>query len=265
MRFLPANKPDGDLKIITPRENGIEYFATHHSGTFFIATNEGAKNFKLMKTSVANTDRSQWQEIITHRADVMLEGVDAFENYLVLQERKDGLKQIRISDPDGVSNVKYVTFPEPAYYFEFEDNSVFESNLLRFKYSSLVTPYTIVDIHMDTGEWEVKKVDEIKNYDKADYVIERIFATALDGTQVPYLRQKSIKFGCESDTFTWIRAAPTWMRSSSRTASVCWTVGLCSLSDTFAAARTWDAIGTKTARCSRRKTRSLTSLPVRSI
>jgi len=185
MRFLTADKLNGELKIITPRENGIEYFATHHSGTFFIATNEGAKNFKLMKTSVANTDRSQWQEVIAHRTDVMLEGVDAFENYLVLQERKDGLKQIRISDPDGVSNVKYVAFPEPAYYFEFEDNSVFESDLLRFKYSSLVTPYTIVDIHMDTGEWEVKKVDVINNYDKADYVIERIFATALDGTKIP--------------------------------------------------------------------------------
>jgi len=202
IRFLPADKPDTELKIITPRENGIEYFATHHNGTFFIATNEGAKNFKLMKTAVADTEKNQWQEVIAHRIDVMLEGVDAFENHLVLQERKAGLKQIRISDPDGVSNVKYVAFPEPAYYFEFEDNSVFETNLLRFKYSSFITPYTIVDVHMDTGEWEIKKVDVINNYDKSDYVIERIFATALDGTQVPMsvAHKKSLKLDGSNPT-----------------------------------------------------------------
>ena len=185
MRFLSADQPSGELQVIAPRENGIEYYATHHSGVFFIATNEGAKNFKLMKTAVTNLDKAHWQEVIPHRADVMLEGIDAFENYLVLQERKDGLKQIRISGADGVNAVKYVAFPEPAYYFELEDNSVFESNFLRFKYSSLITPYTIVDVHLDTGAWEIKKVDALKNYNQADYAIERIFATAPDGTQVP--------------------------------------------------------------------------------
>ena len=185
MRFLSADQPSGELQVIAPRESGIEYYATHHSGVFFIATNEGAKNFKLMKTAVTNLDKAHWQEVIPHRADVMLEGIDAFENYLVLQERKDGLKQIRISGADGVNAVKYVAFPEPAYYFELEDNSVFESNLLRFKYSSLITPYTIVDVHLDTGAWEIKKVDALKNYNQADYAIERIFATAPDGTQVP--------------------------------------------------------------------------------
>ena len=185
MRFLSADQPAGELQVIAPRESGIEYYATHHSGVFFIATNEGAKNFKLMKTAATNLDKAHWQEVIPHRADVMLEGIDAFENYLVLQERKDGLKQIRISGADGVNAVKYVAFPEPAYYFELEDNSVFESNLLRFKYSSLITPYTIVDVHLDTGAWEIKKVDALKNYNQADYAIERIFATAPDGTQVP--------------------------------------------------------------------------------
>src|SRR5258706_2264332 len=185
MRFLSTTQRDGELKVIAPREQGIEYFAAHHDGTFFIATNEGAKHFRLMKASVANLDKSQWQEIIPHHEDVLLEGIDTFENHLVLQERKNGLKQIRISGTDGVSDVKYVAFPEPAYYFELEDNPIFETNILRFKYSSLITPYTIIDFHMDSGEWEVKKVDMINGYNKSDYVIERIFATALDGTKVP--------------------------------------------------------------------------------
>jgi len=185
MRYLPADQPAGELKVIARRNEGVEYFAAHHNGAFFIVTNEGAKNFKLMRASVTNLNKPQWQEVIPHRADVMLDGIDTFKNHLVLQERKDGLKQIRISAADGMSDVKYVAFPEPAYYFELEDNPLYETNLLRFKYSSLITPVTIVDLHMDTGEWEVKKVDAINNYNKTDYAIERIFATASDGTQVP--------------------------------------------------------------------------------
>jgi oligopeptidase B len=185
MSFLPANQPDGELKVIAPRAQGIEYFASHHDGNFFIATNEDAKNFKLMKASVTNLDKTQWQEIIPHREDVMVEGIDSFKDHLVVQERKDGLKQIRVSAADGVSDVKYVAFPEPAYNFEIEDNPNFETNILRFRYSSLITPYTIVDLHMGTNEWDVKKVDVINGYNKADYAIERIFATASDGTKVP--------------------------------------------------------------------------------
>jgi oligopeptidase B len=185
MRFMPADQPDGELKVIAPRTQSIEYYASHHNGFFFIATNEDAKNFKLMKTAVTNLDKANWQEVIPHRADVMLEGIDAFKDHLVIQERKDGLKQLRISNADGVSDVRYVVFPESAYYFEFEDNSNFETNILRFKYSSLITPHTTVDLHMDTNEWEIKKVDVINNYNKDDYTIDRIFATALDGTRVP--------------------------------------------------------------------------------
>ena len=185
MRFLSADQPDGELKPVTPRIQGVEYFAAHQAGNFFIATNEGAKNFKLMKASVSNPARDQWEEIIPHRPGVMLEWLDTFENYLVVYERMGGLRQIRISALDGISDVKYVQFPDPAYYFELEGNSVYETTTLRFKYSSLITPYTTVDFHMDTGEWEIRKVASINGFNKEDYVIERIFATAVDGTKVP--------------------------------------------------------------------------------
>ena len=185
-RFLSADDPDGELRVIAPRKDGIEYFAAHHEGYFFIATNEGAQNFKLMKASISNLDREQWQEITPHREDVMIEWIDTFKNYLVLYERKNGLKQIRISAADGINDVRYVNFPEEDYYFELQWNPEYSTNILRFEYSSLITPFSIIDYHMDTGEWELKKENEIPSgYDKSQFVSRRIFATAMDGTLIP--------------------------------------------------------------------------------
>jgi oligopeptidase B len=186
MRFLSADQPDGELKPISPRKNGVEYFAAHQDGHLFIATNEDAQNFKLMKASMANLERGQWQEVIPHRPDVMIEWIDTFKDYLVVSERKDGLKQIRVSAADGMTNIHYVKFPEPDYYFELEPNPEYETSLLRFKYSSLITPFSIIDYHMDSDEWELKKEDEIPSgYDKSRFVSERIYATAPDGKQIP--------------------------------------------------------------------------------
>lgn len=193
VHFLSADQPYGELQPVAPRLPGIEYHATHHEDEFFIATNEGAKNFRLMKASVENLKREAWQEVIPSRDDVTIEYVDAFADYLVVYERKAGLKQIRISAADGISDVKYVPFPDPAYNFESESNPTYNTNILRFKYSSLITPHTIVDFHMDTGEWEVKKVDTIREFNIADYVTERIFALTPDGTQVPI----SLAYRCD--------------------------------------------------------------------
>jgi oligopeptidase B len=185
MRYLPANQPESALRLIAPREHGVEYYAAHHNGSFFIATNENARNFKLMRASTSDSSREAWQEVIPHRRNVMIEGIDTFENHLVLYERKDGLKHIRVSAIDGLTDVRYVPFPDPAYYFEPESNSTFETNILRFNYSSLITPHTVVDYHMDSGDWEVKKVEAIHGFHQDDYAVERLFATAPDGTKVP--------------------------------------------------------------------------------
>ena len=186
IRFLSADQIDDELKAISPRRDGIEYYAAHHDEYFYIATNEDAQNFKLMKASIQNLDRDQWLEILPHREDVMLEWIDTFKDYLVLYERQDGLKQIRVSAADGLSNVHYVNFPEQDYHFEIETNPEYETNILRFKYSSLITPFSIIDYHMDTREWELKKENEIPSgYDKSQFVAERIYATAMDGKQIP--------------------------------------------------------------------------------
>lgn len=186
IRFLSADQIDGELKPVSPRRDGIEYIADYHDGYFFIATNEDAQNFKLMKASMENLDRDQWQEVIPHREDVMIEWIDTFKDFLVLYERTDGLKQIRISEADGKNNVHYVSFPEPDYNFELEPNPEYETNLLRFRYSSLITPFSIIDYHMDNHVWELKKEEQIPSgYDKSQFVALRLYATASDGQQIP--------------------------------------------------------------------------------
>jgi oligopeptidase B len=185
VRFISADQPEGELKVIALRRHGIEYFADHHSGTFFIVTNENAKNFKLVKAPVSNPNSEHWQEVLPHRTDVMVTGVEPFKNHLVLLERKGAANQIRVSALDGISDVRYVNFPEPTYHFELASNPDFDTNLLRFKYSSLITPASVVDFHMDTGKWELKKENTIIGYDKSQYVCKLIHATASDGTQIP--------------------------------------------------------------------------------
>ena len=186
MRFISADKPEGELRILQPRTEGLEYYAAHHDGKFFIAHNDKAKNFKLSVVPVENPGKENWVDVLPHREGVLLEGISTFQNYVVIRERKGGLSQIRISAPGDLSRARYVQFPEPAYSISFEDNPEFKTTLLRFNYSSLVTPRSIIDLHMDTLEWEVKKETEIPSgYNKGDYVSERIHATAQDGTQIP--------------------------------------------------------------------------------
>ena len=186
LRFMDANDPASELRILQPRIEGLDYNAAHHNGKFFILHNEHAKNFKVSVASIEAPGKENWQELLPHREDVLVEGVDTFENYIVIHERKGGLKQYRISDPDGLSNVRYVPFPEASYSVYPENNSEFETNLFRLRYSSLITPFTIVDVRLDTGEWEVKKEDAVLGgFDKSNYALERLHATAPDGTKVP--------------------------------------------------------------------------------
>ncbi|WKZ49312.1 MAG: S9 family peptidase [Anaerolineales bacterium] len=195
MRFIDADKPESELRVVQPRIEGLEYFAAHHKGRFFIVNNENARNFKVSAAPVENSGKENWKELLPHRADTLVEGVSTFENFIIVRERKDGLQQLRICAPDDLNSMSYVRFPEPAYQIEFAENSVFETDIVRFYYSSLVTPHTVVDFHMDSGEWETRKTYKIEGYDQNDFVTERIFATAEDGTRIPIsiAYKKSVK------------------------------------------------------------------------
>ena len=194
-RVLPADKPRSAPRLFQARRPGIEYDVEHHGQRFFIVTNEQAQNFKLMETPVDATGCEHWREVVPHRPDVLLEEVAAFAEHLVLFERRGGLKQVRLSAVDGMSAVRYVAFPEPVYGLTPTANPEADTHVVRFEYSSLMTPQSVIDYHMDTGVWELRKQTEIPSgHDPAAYVTERLHATAPDGTQVPisYVHRKGL-------------------------------------------------------------------------
>jgi oligopeptidase B len=139
-----------------------------------------------METPAHSTAVENWREVIPHRADVFIEGAAAFQNHLVLFERKDGLKQIRIADADGRTGDHYVSFPDPVYDVRPEENPEFKTSVVRFTYSSLISPNSVIDFHMDTRQWELRKRQEIPSgYDPSAYVTEPLHAVAPDGTRIP--------------------------------------------------------------------------------
>ena len=185
VRFLDADHPDGEFRVVQPREHGIEYSVAHHGNRFFITTNDGASNFRLVQAPVESPGKSNWSAVLPYRAGVKLDGADAFSNFLALYEREAGLRQIRILNLSSGED-HLVTFPEPAYTVRSHQNPEFDTSLLRFTYTSLVTPSSVVDYDMASRSWTVRKQTEVLGgYDKSRYRSERIFATAPDGERVP--------------------------------------------------------------------------------
>ena len=184
--YLPNDGTTDEFKVFQPRTKGIEYQVEHAGDRFYVITNENAQNFKLMQTPLDQTTRDNWQEVIPHRTDTYLTGINYFANFLVLYERKGGFKQIRLSNTDAVNNVNYIPFPEPVYNILPMRNPEYKMDTLRFAYTSLVTPKSVIDYDINTKTWTVVKQDEIPSgYDASQYESERTYATAPDGTQVP--------------------------------------------------------------------------------
>ena len=186
-RILDADQPRGDFKLFQERVRGVEYGFSHFEDHFYIITNKDeAQNFKLMKTEVNKTASEHWQEVIPHREDVLLEDMDIFKNYLVLSERYNGLNRIRIMSWDNQEDY-YLPFDNETYTAYTGTNPDFDTNILRYGYNSLTTPASVIDFDMKTKESEVKKEQEVQdpNFNKENYLSERIWATAQDGTKIP--------------------------------------------------------------------------------
>ena len=181
---LDAKNPDAKPRLVAKRAANIEYDVSHGGDWFYIVTNrDGARNFKVMRAPVS--DPSRWEEWIPHRADVFVEGVDVFKEYAVVEERAEGLRRLRVTRLAS-GDVHYVNFPEAAYGVFVGTNPEFGTTALRFTYSSLITPNSVFDYDLATRARELRKRDEVLGgYDPAQYQIERLMATARDGTKVP--------------------------------------------------------------------------------
>jgi len=185
MRYLDATNPAGEFKIFQEREKDHEYSISHYQDKFYIVTNWNAKNFRLMETDINHTEKSNWKEVIPHRSEVLLNNIDIFNDYLVLSERKDGLRQIRIMSQTDDRDY-YIDFEDKAYVAYPTSNLEFDTEVLRFSYSSLTTPRSVYDYNMKTGERELLKREEVLGeFDPDDYQCERFMATARDGAKVP--------------------------------------------------------------------------------
>ncbi len=184
-RYLDANDPSGEFTIFQTREKNLEYHIEHYMHHFYIRTNLNASNFKLMITSVDATEKENWLDVIPHREDVLLTGFTLFNKFMVIEETQNALPAIRIIPYDGEKE-HYISFDEEAFTAGVSVNRDFDSNLLRFSYSSMTTPNSTYDYDMETRKRKLLKRDEVVGgYNPDDYYSERKFATAVDGTLIP--------------------------------------------------------------------------------
>ncbi len=202
-RCLDADNPEGEFKIFHPREKGLEYSVDHFEDKFYVVTNLAAKNFRLMQTSINQTEKEHWKELIPHRDNVYLSDIEIFKNYLVVNERKEGLNNLRIIDWN-TQNEHYLDFGEDVYDAGISINPEFDSDILRYSYTSLTTPNSTYDYNMKTQEKTLLKQQEVLgDFNSENYEAKRLYATSHDGEQVPIsiVYRKDIDVHAENPMF----------------------------------------------------------------
>jgi oligopeptidase B len=195
-RYISAGNPDEQFKLIAPRRPEFEYSVDHHGDYFYIRTNKDAKTFRLMKAPVSDPSEQNWSEVLPYRKEVTLEGTDFFANHMVVYEREKGLQKMRVTNLR-TNTTHYIEYPEPVYTAFGNVNRVYNTNIFRYSYQSLVTPASIYDYNLDSKERVLVKQQEVLGgYDATQYQSERIFAKADDGTMVPIslVYKKGVKF-----------------------------------------------------------------------
>lgn len=186
-RFIPADNVSAEWKIVQPRIEGLEYSVEHFGDEFYIITNgDDATNFKIVKTKVAAPEMQNWVDVIPHRKDVLLEGFEIFRTFLVLEERKEGLLQIKIIDnQNGTSH--YLPFSDTTYTAYIALNLEFDTEKLRYGYTSLTQPNSTFEYDMRDKSTELLKQQEVLGgkFLTENYISERIWANARDGKKIP--------------------------------------------------------------------------------
>ena len=186
-RVLSADNPSGEFSIFQKRERDLEHNISHYDGKWYIVTNkDGAKNFKVMVTPEAKTTKNNWKDFIAHKDDVLISGIEIFKDYLVINERSDGVTKIKVAPWSELSSAHYVNFGEDTYAAFTSRNPEFDTEQVRLFYSSLTTPSSTYDYDMVARNLDLKKQQEVVgDFNKEDYISERLEVTARDGVKIP--------------------------------------------------------------------------------
>ncbi|WP_254712871.1 S9 family peptidase [Polaribacter sp. AHE13PA] len=185
-QYLDADNPTGAFTMLQPRERDLEYSVAHFGDYFYLLTNkDNAINFKLMKTPITNTTKENWVDVIPHRDDTLLEDFSIFKDYLVLEERTNGLNKIRIKRWDETKDY-YLPFNEETYSVGVYANPDFDTDVIRYSYNSFTTPSSVIDFNMKNQSKEVKKEQEVLGgkFKKENYISRRVWVSARDGKKV---------------------------------------------------------------------------------
>ena len=181
--FLASDQPESGLTLLRPREDGHRYYADHHADKFFVRTDKDAKNFRIVSAPL--TAPNEWTEFIAHDPAITREDMDFFTAQAVISERQDGLEQLRVIDMASRAD-HLVTFPEPAYTVSLDANPEYDTQTVRYRYQSPVTPASVYDYEMDTRRRTLlKQTPVLGGYDANNYTAERLYAAASDGTRIP--------------------------------------------------------------------------------
>jgi oligopeptidase B len=194
-RMIPAAQPSTAPRIVAPRQANVEYAVDHGGAFFYIHTNRDARNFRVMRAPEADPSPANWTDWVAHRADAFVEGIEVFRRYVILAERREGLRRLRVFDLQADRSHE-ITFPETAYGVFPTANPEFDTETFRFNYSSLVTPSSVYDYNMASRDRQLKKQQEIPSgFDPSQYEVQRRMAPARDGVQVPVsiLARKGIR------------------------------------------------------------------------
>ncbi|HXN98569.1 MAG TPA: S9 family peptidase [Candidatus Acidoferrales bacterium] len=184
-RYIPADQPMAEWKLMEPRKQGVEYYPDHNGNFFYIRVNDTGRNFRLVKAPLADPGRKNWQEVVPQRSDVMLDDTDFFKNYYISYEREKGLPQIRVTNLQSGES-RRIEFPEPAYVCSPYVNREYDTSKFRYGYQSFITPQSVFEYDMPGGSSTLLKQREVPGgYDRTRYQVEQIYAAASDGVKIP--------------------------------------------------------------------------------
>jgi oligopeptidase B len=184
-RYLDAANPNGEWKLIAPRQQDVEYYADDHGDQFLIRTNDKGRTFRLVSAPISAPGKENWKEMLPVRPEVMLNNIEVFEDFYVLVERENGLPELTVTNFANGAKTR-ITYPEPVYTASPQINREYKTNKFRYAYQSLVTPSSVFDYDVEKHTSTLLKQNEVPGgYDPSKYQSERVWATAKDGVKVP--------------------------------------------------------------------------------